>query len=282
MKILPLGRAGLFSSKLYPACIFNHFLRPPAAHSDDVTLRHRPSQSPVRTSVIASLSAPARPYTKINVLWNRGSKRCNFSNFDVYGFRQERLHGPDTRAGLNRSAFPHKEIATCYAGLSSLTQYSFLPLAYGTLRLSLKPVDLTPIPEEKTRVAKAAFPSRCNYQIDLLGPIVEEPNWRPKITKAPLFRILKLTGRTGAHLSRGQSQGGWREARAVYGMEIVYIAYLKRDCSVCPSICDFTKAKTGAPYNYSQRSTISRGVTRSPISAANARLQEAISSADRN
>src|SRR5262245_16233686 len=27
------------SPKLYLACIFNHFLRPPAAHSDDATLR---------------------------------------------------------------------------------------------------------------------------------------------------------------------------------------------------------------------------------------------------
>ena len=133
------SRKTYHSPKLYPACIFNHFLRPPAARSDDATLRLRRSQSPVRTPVVASLSAPAHPYTKINVFWNHGSKRCNFSKFDVDGFRRERLHGPDTRAGLSRSAFPHKEIATGYVGLSSLPQSSFPPPAYGTLRRKSDP-----------------------------------------------------------------------------------------------------------------------------------------------
>jgi len=67
------------------------------------------------------------------------SKRCNFSKFDVDGFRRERLHGPDIHAGLSRSAFQHKEIATGYAGLSSLPQFSFPPLAYGTLRRKSDP-----------------------------------------------------------------------------------------------------------------------------------------------
>src|SRR5215831_4807922 len=132
-------RSSCPSPKPYPACIFNHFLRPPAARSDDATLRLRRSQSPVRTPVVASLSAPAHPYTKINVSWNSGSKRCNFSKFDVDGFSRERLHGPDTRAGLSRSAFLHKEIATGYVELSSLPQSSFLPLAYGTLRRKSDP-----------------------------------------------------------------------------------------------------------------------------------------------
>src|SRR5262245_63461411 len=61
------------SPKLYPACIFNYFLRPPAARSDDAILRLRRSQSPVRTPVVASLSAPAHPYIKINVFWKRGT-----------------------------------------------------------------------------------------------------------------------------------------------------------------------------------------------------------------
>src|SRR6266540_1849706 len=137
-----LGRLGADacpSPKLYPACIFNHFLRPPAARSDDAILRLRRSQSPVRTPAPASLSAPAHPYTKINASWNRGSKRCNFSKFDVDGFRRERLHDPDTHAGLSRSAFPNMEIATGYVGLSSLPQSSFLPLAYGTLRRKSDP-----------------------------------------------------------------------------------------------------------------------------------------------
>src|SRR5262245_64237730 len=59
------------SPKLYPACIFNYFLRPPAARSDDAILRLRRSQSPVRTPVVASLSAPAHPYTKVTRFWRR-------------------------------------------------------------------------------------------------------------------------------------------------------------------------------------------------------------------
>lgn len=149
--------------------------------------------------------------------------------------------------------------------------------------MSLKPVDLTPIPEEKARVAKAAFPSRSNYQIDLLGPEVEEPSWRAKTGKGFAVSDFEIDWENRCAICpEGKVSGGWREARAVYGMEIVYIDFLKRGCSVCPSIRDFTKAKTGAPHNHSQRSTKSRGVTRSPISAASTRLQEAISSAGRN
>src|SRR5262245_43705299 len=120
-----IGSIGCPYPKLYPACIFNYFLRPPAARSDDAILRFRRSQSPVRTPVVASFSAPAHPYIRIHVFWKRGSKRCNFSKFDVDGFRRERLHCLDTRAGLSQSAFPHKEIAMGYVGLSSLPQSSF-------------------------------------------------------------------------------------------------------------------------------------------------------------
>src|SRR5215472_1462135 len=91
------------SPKLHPACIFNHFLMPPAARSDDATLRLRRSQSPVRAPAAASLSAPAHPCTKINVFWNGSSKRGNSSKFGVDGLRRERLHGRDTRGGWNRS-----------------------------------------------------------------------------------------------------------------------------------------------------------------------------------
>jgi IS6 family transposase len=103
---------GLVSfAKTHPTCIFNHFLRPPAVRSDDATLQLRRSQSPVRTPAPASLSAPAHPYTRINVFWNRGSKRSNFSKFDVDDFRRERLHGPDTRGGWNRSVSPRMRSA---------------------------------------------------------------------------------------------------------------------------------------------------------------------------
>jgi transposase len=72
--------------------------------------------------------------------------------------------------------------------------------------MSLKPVDLTPIPEDTIRVAKAAFP-------------------------------------------KGKVSGRWQPARAKYGLEIVYINFLKSDCSVCPRLSDCTKSK-------SQRRTI--------------------------
>jgi len=67
-----LAQGACVSPKLRPACIFNHFLKLLAARSGDVARRLRRSQSPVRTPVVASLSAPAHPYTKINGSWNRG------------------------------------------------------------------------------------------------------------------------------------------------------------------------------------------------------------------
>src|SRR5262245_20703005 len=85
---------GVSFAKTHPTCIFNHFLRPPAARIDDATLRLRRSQSPVRTPVAASLSAPAHLCTRINVFWNCGSKRSNCSKCDVDDFRRERLHDP--------------------------------------------------------------------------------------------------------------------------------------------------------------------------------------------
>jgi hypothetical protein len=78
---------GCPSPKHHPACLFNDFLRPPAARSDDATLRLRRSQSPVRTPVVALLSAPAHPYIKINVPWNRGTTtryKTHSTELEVY------------------------------------------------------------------------------------------------------------------------------------------------------------------------------------------------------
>ena len=44
---------GCPSPKLHPTCIFNHFLRPLAARSDDATLQLQRSQSQVRTPAAA-------------------------------------------------------------------------------------------------------------------------------------------------------------------------------------------------------------------------------------
>ena len=65
--------------KLRLACIFNNFIKLPAARSGDVVRRLPRSRLPLPNPAAASLSAPAHPYTKINVFWNGDNKRCNFS-----------------------------------------------------------------------------------------------------------------------------------------------------------------------------------------------------------
>src|SRR5262245_4651764 len=67
------------SPKLRLACIFNNFIKLLAARSGDVVRRLPRSRLPLPNPAAASLSAPAHPYTKINVFWNCDSKRCNFS-----------------------------------------------------------------------------------------------------------------------------------------------------------------------------------------------------------
>jgi hypothetical protein len=67
------------SPKLYPACIFNHFLRPPAAHSDDATRRLRRFRSLLPYPAAAWLSARARPSRALNGFGFDDNKRCNFS-----------------------------------------------------------------------------------------------------------------------------------------------------------------------------------------------------------
>jgi outer membrane protein TolC len=67
------------SPKLRLACIFNNFIKLLAARSGDVVRRLPRSRLPLPNPAAASLSAPAHPYTKINVFWNGDSKRCNFS-----------------------------------------------------------------------------------------------------------------------------------------------------------------------------------------------------------
>jgi transposase len=87
--------------------------------------------------------------------------------------------------------------------------------------------------------------SRRKYGIDLLGPIVEEPSWQAKAGKGFAVSDFKIDWENKrAICPEGKVSGRWQPARAVYGMEIVYIDFLKRDCSLCPSISDCTKAKT--------------------------------------
>src|SRR5262245_5559036 len=66
-KLLKFGCA---SPKLRLACIFNNFIKLLAARSGDVVRRLPRSRLPLPNPAAASLSAPAHPYTKINVFWN--------------------------------------------------------------------------------------------------------------------------------------------------------------------------------------------------------------------
>src|SRR5262249_32865644 len=52
---------------------FNHFLSPPAAHTDDAVRRLRRSRSLIHTPAAAWLSAPAHPCKTINAFWNDGT-----------------------------------------------------------------------------------------------------------------------------------------------------------------------------------------------------------------
>jgi transposase len=92
--------------------------------------------------------------------------------------------------------------------------------------------------------------SRRNHQIDLLGPAVKEPSWQARAGKGFAVSDFEIDWENRrAICPQGKVSGRWQEARAVYGMEIVYIGFLKKDCSMCPSMSDCTKDK-------SQRRTI--------------------------
>jgi hypothetical protein len=59
--------------KTRSACIFNEFLKPPAARSDDAILRLQRSRSLIHTLVVAWLSVPAHPWRATNVFGNDGN-----------------------------------------------------------------------------------------------------------------------------------------------------------------------------------------------------------------
>jgi transposase len=98
--------------------------------------------------------------------------------------------------------------------------------------------------------AKHIVESQKKHGIKLVGPIMEEPSWQANAGKgfaAADFEIDWENKR--AICPQGKVSSNWQPWQADYGMEIVYIHFLKRDCSVCPSRDDCTRAK-------SQRRTI--------------------------
>ena len=114
--------------------------------------------------------------------------------------------------------------------------------------------------------AKHLVESRRKYGIDLLGPIVRDPSWQAKEGKGFASSDFEIDWENKrATCPRGKVSGSWRPARAEYGMEIIYIDFLKRNCSVCPVLSDCTKTK-------SQRRTLT--VNAQPYFEAMARARE--------
>ena len=92
--------------------------------------------------------------------------------------------------------------------------------------------------------------SQAKHEVTLLGPVMEDPSWQGKAGKgyaATDFTIDWENQR--AICPQGKVSSNWQPARAEYGMEIIYIHFLKRDCSICPVRQECTRAK-------SQRRTI--------------------------
>jgi len=87
--------------------------------------------------------------------------------------------------------------------------------------------------------------SNRKYGIDLLGPIVEDSSWQAKAGGGFALADFKIDWENKrAICPQGKVSRRWQPARADYGMEIVYIDFLKNDCSICPSMKDCTKTKT--------------------------------------
>jgi transposase len=87
--------------------------------------------------------------------------------------------------------------------------------------------------------------SNRKYGIDLLGPMVEDSSWQAKAGGGFALADFKIDWENKrAICPQGKVSGRWQPARADYGMEIVYIDFLKNDCSVCHSMKDCTKTKT--------------------------------------
>jgi transposase len=98
--------------------------------------------------------------------------------------------------------------------------------------------------------AKLLTTSQTDHQIDLLGPLVLDSSWQAKAGKGFGADSFQLDWeRQQATCPQGKVSSNWQPAEASYGLPIVYIHFLKQDCSVCPSLKDCTKAK-------SQRRTI--------------------------
>jgi transposase len=87
--------------------------------------------------------------------------------------------------------------------------------------------------------------SQAQHQIDLLGPLAESPSWQAKAGRGFSSRDFQIDWeKQQATCPHGKVSSTWHPTQAPYGLPIVYIYFLKQDCSVCPSLQDCTKAKS--------------------------------------
>jgi transposase len=87
--------------------------------------------------------------------------------------------------------------------------------------------------------------SQRKHGIDLLGPIVKDSSWQAKEGKGFAISDFEIDWENKrATCPQGKVSGRWQPARDEFGMEVVYIDFLKKDCSVCPALIDCTEAKT--------------------------------------
>ena len=94
--------------------------------------------------------------------------------------------------------------------------------------------------------ARQIVESREKYGIDLFGPMMRDPSWQAKAGKGFAGSDFSIDWENKhATCPRGKQSSHWRQVRAAdYDMEVVYIEFLKSDCSICPARADCTTSKT--------------------------------------
>lgn len=99
-------------------------------------------------------------------------------------------------------------------------------------------------------IAENLVDSQSKHGIRLVGPVIEDHSWQAKAGKG--FDAASFVidwEQKKATCPQGKTSATWQESQASYGMDIVYIHFLKSVCSVCPVREECTQTK-------SQRRTI--------------------------
>jgi transposase len=87
--------------------------------------------------------------------------------------------------------------------------------------------------------------SQKGYGVTLLGPVMQDPSWQAKVGKGFDISAFRIDWeQKQATCPQGKTSASWKESRAEYGMEIVYIQFHQKDCAVCPVREDCTQTKS--------------------------------------